>query len=41
MDSFTIAPELAGTKGDILAARIGVPILAVMIYGIVEFIVSV
>ena len=38
MDSFTIAPELAGTKGDILAARIEVPILAVMIYGIVEFI---
>ncbi|MFY9955829.1 hypothetical protein [Bradyrhizobium sp.] len=38
MDSFTVAPELAGTKGDILAARIEVPILAVMIYGIVEFI---
>jgi hypothetical protein len=38
MDSFTIAPELTGTKGDILAARIEVPILAVMIYGIVEFI---
>jgi hypothetical protein len=38
MDSFTVAPELAGTKGDILAARIEAPILAVMIYGIVEFI---
>jgi hypothetical protein len=38
MDSFTVAPELRGTKGDILAARIEVPILAVMIYGIIEFI---
>jgi hypothetical protein len=38
MDSFTVAPELRGTKGDILAAKIEVPILAVMIYGIVEFI---
>ena len=38
MDSFTVAPELRGTKGDILAARIEVPILAGMIYGIVEFI---
>ena len=38
MDSFTVAPELKGTKGDILAARIEVPILAAMIYGIVEFI---
>jgi hypothetical protein len=38
MGSFTVAPELKGTKGDILAARIEVPILAVMIYGIVEFI---
>ena len=38
MDSFTVAPELRGTKGDILAARIEVPILAAMIYGIVEFI---
>jgi hypothetical protein len=37
MDSFTVAPELRGTKGDILAARIEVPILAGMIYGIVEF----
>ena len=37
MDSFTVAPELRGTKGDILAAKIEVPILAVMIYGIVEF----
>src|SRR6266576_2475820 len=38
MDSFTVAPELKGTKGDIIAARIEVPILVVMIYGIVEFI---
>jgi hypothetical protein len=38
MDSFTVAPELRGTKGDILAARIEVPILAVMIYGIIEFV---
>ena len=38
MDSFTVAPELEGTKGDIIAARIEVPILVVMIYGIVEFI---
>lgn len=38
MDSFTVAPELTGTKGDIIAARIEVPILVVMIYGIVEFI---
>src|SRR5882757_1155317 len=38
MDSFTIAPELKGTKGDIVAARIEVPILVVMIYGIIEFI---
>ncbi len=38
MDSFTVAPELKGTKGDIVAARIEVPILAAMIFGIVEFI---
>jgi hypothetical protein len=38
MDSFTVAPELQGTKGDILAARIEVPILVVMIYGVVEFV---
>ena len=38
MDSFTVAPELRGTKGDIVAARIEVPILVVMIYGIVGFI---
>jgi hypothetical protein len=37
MDSFTVAPELRGTKGDIVAARIEVPILAAMIYGMVEF----
>ena len=38
MDSFTVAPELKDTKGDIVAARIEVPILLAMIYGIVEFI---
>jgi len=38
MDSFTAPPELKGTKGDIIAARIEVPIIVVMIYGIVEFI---
>ena len=38
MDSFTVPPELKGTKGDIMAARIEVPILAAMIYGIVGFI---
>ena len=38
MDSFTVAPELKGTKGDIIAARIEVPILVVMFYGIVQFI---
>jgi hypothetical protein len=38
MDSFTVAPDLKGTKGDITAARIEVPILVVMIYGIVGFI---
>jgi hypothetical protein len=38
MDSFTVPPELKGTKGDVMAARIEVPILAAMTYGIVEFI---
>ena len=38
MDSFTVAPELKGTKGEVLAARIEVPILIATIYGIVEFI---
>jgi hypothetical protein len=38
MDSFTVAPELKGTKGDIVAARIEVPILLVMLYGVVEFV---
>jgi len=38
METFTVAPELEGTKGDIVAARIEVPILAVMIYGIANFI---
>ena len=38
LDSFTVAPELRGTKGDIVAARIEVAIVVVMIYGIVGFI---
>ena len=38
MDSFTVAPKLRGAKGDILAAKIEVPILAAMIFGIVEFV---
>src|SRR5437868_7852209 len=38
MDSFTVASELKGTKGDVIAARIEVPILIVMIYGVVGFI---
>ena len=38
MDSFIAPPELKGTKGDVIAARIEVPILVVMIYGIVEFV---
>ena len=38
MDSITVAPELRGTKGDIVAARIEVPILVVVIYGVVGFI---
>jgi hypothetical protein len=37
-DSFTVAPELKGAKGDIVAARIEVPVLVVMIYGVLEFI---
>ena len=38
MDSFTVAPELKGAKGDIIAARIEVPVLVVMIYGVLEFV---
>ena len=38
MDCFTVPPELKGTKGDIMAARIEVPIVAAMIYGIFEFV---
>jgi hypothetical protein len=38
MDSFTVAPELKGTKGDVIAARIEVPIIIAMVYGIVGFI---
>src|SRR3954468_10235336 len=35
---FTVPQELKGTKGDILAARIEVPIIIGMIYGIVAFV---
>jgi len=38
MVSFDVPPELKGTKGDIMAAKIEVPILAAMAYGIFEFI---
>jgi hypothetical protein len=38
MESFAVPPELKRPKGDIMAARIEVPILVAMIYGIVEFI---
>jgi hypothetical protein len=38
MEYFTVAPELEGTKGDIVAAKIEVPVLFGMIYGIVEFV---
>src|SRR5271169_1619155 len=37
MNRITVAPELKGAKGDVIAARIEVPIVAVMIYGIVQF----
>jgi hypothetical protein len=37
-DSFPVCSRLKGPKGHILAARIEVPILAAMTYGIVEFI---
>jgi hypothetical protein len=37
-NSFPVCPQLRGPKGHILAARIEVPILAAMIYGVVEFI---
>ena len=37
MNKITVAPELRGTKGDVVAARIEVPILFAMIFGIVEF----
>jgi hypothetical protein len=38
MNSFPVPPQLKGPKGHILAARIEVPIIAAMIYGIFEFI---
>jgi hypothetical protein len=37
MDSFTVPPALKRPKGDIMAARIEVPIVVAMIYGIFEF----
>ena len=37
MESPPVPPELKGTKGDIMAAKIEVPILAAMICGIVGF----
>ena len=37
MESFTVPPELKRPKGDIIAARIEVPILAAMVFGIVQF----
>jgi hypothetical protein len=37
MTKITVAPELQDTKGDVVAARIAVPILFSMIFGIVEF----
>src|SRR5579859_6909086 len=38
MESPTVPPELKGAKGDIMAAKIEVPVLAVMIYGVVELV---
>ena len=38
MTCFPVPPQLKGPKGHILAARIEVPILAAMIYGVVEFV---
>jgi len=38
MNRITVPPELKGTKGDVVAARIEVPILVVMIYGIFGFV---
>jgi hypothetical protein len=38
MNCFPVPPQLKGPKGHILAARIEVPILAAMTYGVVEFI---
>ena len=40
MASFTVPPELKGTKGDIMAARVEVPILTAMIYGTFKFVRS-
>src|ERR1700755_851402 len=38
MSCFPVPSQLKGPKGHIQAARIEVPILAAMIYGVVEFI---
>jgi hypothetical protein len=37
MESFTVPPELKRPKADIMAARIEVPVLVAMIYGVAEF----
>ena len=38
MGSFTVPPELKRPKGDVIAARIEVPVLIAMIYGVVELV---
>lgn len=38
MECFTVPPELKRPKGDIMAARIEVPILVATIYGIFKFV---
>ena len=38
MESFTVPPALKRPKGDIMAARIEVPIVVAMIYGIYKFV---
>lgn len=38
MDSFTVPPELKRPKGEVIAARIEVPILVAMMYGAVELV---
>jgi hypothetical protein len=38
MAPFAVPPELKGTKGDVMAAKIEVPIVAAMIFGVFEFV---